>query len=265
MSTEIQSWAVVIFAGALGLVAGSFLNVVIHRGPRHWDLIGGEHRGGLARPRSYCPACKHEIPASGLIPILSYVLQRGKCRFCQSRISPRYPLVEVLGAFAALLSLFVYGPTYQAFCAAMFGWALIALAFIDLETGFLPDAITWPLIALGLGVNYANIFATFGDAVIGAVAGFVSFWFIGTIFEKLRKKEGLGQGDKKLLAAIGAWSGWAMLPFVIFAGAVITLAAIAIQALRGRKTDMNQPVPFGPGLCAAGFVALLVLRVVNAP
>lgn len=263
MSDEIPFWVSLVFGGAFGLIVGSFLNVVIHRGPRLWDLVEGEHRGGLARPRSYCPACKHEIPASGLIPILSYVLQRGKCRCCQSRISPRYPLVEGLGAFAALVSVSVYGPTYHALCAAIFGWALIALAFIDLETGYLPDAITWPLIALGLGVNYASIFATFGDAVIGAVAGFVSFWFIGMAFEKLRNKEGLGQGDKKLLAAIGAWTGWAMLPFVIFAGAIVTLAAIAISAVRGKKTDMNQPVPFGPGLCAAGFAAILALRAVN--
>jgi leader peptidase (prepilin peptidase)/N-methyltransferase len=147
----------------------------------------------------------------------------------------------------------------------VFGWARIALAFIDLETGYLPDAITWPLIALGRGVYYAYIFASFCDAVIGAVAGFVSFWFIGTAFEKLRKKEGLGQGDKKLLAAIGAWCGWAMLPLVIFTGAVVTLAAIFIQGLGGKKTDLNLPAPFGPGLCAAGFAAVLVLRTVNAP
>ncbi|MCB2114376.1 MAG: prepilin peptidase [Parvularculaceae bacterium] len=240
----------------VGLFIGSFLNVVIYRGPRLWDLVAGEARGSLAGPRSYCPACKKPIPFGGLIPLLSYIVLRGRCGACAAPISFRYPVVEALGAACALASLAAFGPTPAALAAAIFGWALIALAAIDLETGYLPDAITIPLITLGLVVNAFALFAAPADALIGAAAGFVTFWAIGRAFEKLRGKEGLGLGDAKLLAAAGAWGGWIILPFVVFVGAAATLLAIGLARTFGKRAALDQPVPFGPGLCAAAFAAL---------
>lgn len=248
---------VILSAGAVGLLVGSFLNVVIFRGPRLWGLIDGEERGSLAAPRSYCPACRATIPASRLIPLVSYVLQKGRCAACGAAISPRYPLVEALGAVAAVSAVAAFGLSFATLAAAAFGWALIALAFIDLETGYLPDAITLPLIGLGLVVNGVDLFTPLSDAIIGVAAGFGAFWAIARSFEALRGKEGLGLGDAKLLAAIGAWGGWMLLPGVVLVGAVATLLAIGASKLAGGRTPMDQPVPFGPGLCAAGFIALL--------
>jgi leader peptidase (prepilin peptidase)/N-methyltransferase len=244
-------------AFAAGLIFGSFLNVVIHRGPRLWDLVDGDFRGGLASPRSYCPACRAPIPAHRMIPLVSFALLRGRCAACGAKISGRYPVVELLGGAVAVASILVFGMTAAALAAAVAGWALIALAFIDLETGYLPDAITLPLAAVGLAANAAGAFVPFSDAAIGAVAGYAMFRGVDVLYKAMRGREGLGQGDAKLLAAIGAWSGWMMLPVVVFAGALATLAAIGIARLRGRKTQMEQPIPFGPGLCAAGFLALL--------
>ena len=252
----LPAWAALSAAGLVGLLAGSFLNVVIYRGPRLWGLVDGEERGNLAFPRSYCPSCKTQLPLSSLAPIFSYLAQRGRCRACGASIAVRYPVVEALGALIAVLSISVFGFTPEALAAAIFGWALVALAAIDFETGYLPDALTIPLGIAGLCVNAANLFVPFSQASFGALAGFVSFWVIGDGYEALRGREGLGQGDKKLLAAIGAWTGWAMLPAVIFIGAVATLAAI-LFARRGGKDTLEQPAPFGPGLCLAGFVALL--------
>lgn len=240
-----------------GLIAGSFLNVVIHRGPRLWGLVDGESRGGLAVPRSYCPACKATIPPWGLVPVVSFIVQKGRCAACRAPISPRYPIVEATGALVAVAAIAAFGLTATALAAAIFGWALVALAFVDLETGYLPDAINYPLLAAGLCANAAGLFAPIFDAVIGAVVGFASFSAIGAAFEKLRGKEGLGLGDAKLLAAIGAWGGWVILPAVVLIGALATLAAIFFERRRGKPASFDQPVPFGPGLCAAGFIALL--------
>lgn len=240
-----------------GLIIGSFLNVVIFRGPWLWGLVDGEPRGSLSAPRSYCPVCQAQIPIVGLIPVFGYLFLGGRCASCRSQISPRYPIVELLGAAAALLSILTFGFNAIGVAVAIFGWSLIALAFIDFETGYLPDAITWPLTGLGLIVNAIGGFTLFADALIGAVAGFLAFWAIGTAYEKIRDREGLGQGDKKLLGAIGAWSGWMVLPAVVFFAAVVTLAFAAAPSLI-RKKDLNAPVPFGPGLCAAGFAALLL-------
>jgi leader peptidase (prepilin peptidase)/N-methyltransferase len=251
--------ALPLVAALLGLIGGSFLNVVIFRGPSIWGLVDGATRGTLAAPGSYCPACRAAIPAHRLIPLVSYFLQRGRCAECGAAISPRYPAVEALGAIVALSSLAAFGATWAALAAAFFGFALIALAFIDLESGYLPDAITLPLIVAGLAANGLNLFTPFREAAIGAAAGYLAFRAIGVAFEKLRGKEGLGQGDAKLLAAIGAWGGWTVLPFVVLAGAVVTLAAVIAQRLRGKQAPMDEPIPFGPGLCAAGFIALLLI------
>ncbi len=245
-----------LIAALLGLLAGSFLNVVIFRGPRLWRLVDGEPRGDLAAPGSYCPACKTRLSPLSLIPLVSFVVQKGRCASCGARISWRYPVVEALGATVGILSVATFGATPAAVLAALFGFALVALAFIDLETGYLPDAITYPLIALGLIANGFGVFTPFADALIGALAGYLAFWGIGALYQKLRGHEGLGQGDKKLLAAIGAFGGWVILPAVVFFAAAATLAfALAPAILRQR--DFAEPIPFGPGLCAAGFAALL--------
>lgn len=241
---------------ALGLLIGSFINVVIYRGPRLWGLVDGEPRGSLAAPGSYCPACKKPIPWTGLAPIVSYIAQHGRCRSCGAKIALRYPVVEALGGVVALASVAVFGVTWAALGAAVFGWALLALAVIDLETGYLPDAITLPLIACGVLASAFNLIVPLGDSIVGAGAGYLTFRAIGIAYQSMRGRNGLGQGDAKLLAAIGAWGGWMILPAVVFAGALMTLTAIGIGALRGKQAPMDQPIAFGPGLCAAGFVVL---------
>lgn len=235
-----------------GLAAGSFLNVVIHRGPQMWGLVDGPPRGDLVSPRSYCPQCGTPLTVANLIPLASYLAQRGKCAKCGAPISARYPIVEALGGAGALLSVAMFGWTLAALAASIFALALIALAFIDAETGYLPDAITLPLIGLGAAANAAGFFAPVRDSLIGAAAGFALFWAISVFYARVRKREGLGLGDAKLLAAIGAWTGWIYLPLVIFIAALGTLAVLATR--RGVKA--GDAIPFGPGLCAAGFFAL---------
>lgn len=240
-----------------GLAAGSFLNVVIHRGPVLWGLIDQPTRGDLATPRSYCPACRTRLSAVNLIPLVSYAVQRGRCTTCGAKISPRYPIVEFMGGASALLAVTIFGLTPAAALATIFMLALIALAFIDLETGYLPDAITLPLVALGLVANFFGSFASLATAASGAAAGYVIFGLISLAYRRLRSREGLGLGDAKLLAAIGAWTGWMGLPFVVFFAALVTLATMGAMALIERRTAYDQPVPFGPGLCAAGAATLL--------
>lgn len=255
----------VLAAAAGGLILGSFLNVVIHRGPRLWGLVDGEPRGGLAFPSSYCPSCKAPIPAWRLIPLLSFFFQKGRCAACRAPISLRYPAVEALGGLVAAASAIAFGATWAALAAALLGLALIALAFIDLETGYLPDAITIPLLAGGLIANSAVLFAPFIDAAIGAGAGYLAFRGIEMFYKSVRGRDGLGQGDAKLLAAIGAWGGWMMLPVVVFIAAIATLSAIGIASVMKRKARLDEPIPFGPGLCAAGFLALLIApRLISA-
>ena len=237
-----------------GLTVGSFLNVVIHRGPVLWGLVDAPSRGTLVQPRSYCPHCRQPLTVANLVPLASYVAQRGKCARCGAPISARYPIVEAMGAGCAVLSVLSFGWTPAAFAASLFGFSLIALAVIDLETGYLPDAITLPLIGAGLAANAAELFAPFQDAFIGAAAGGAVFWGVSALYAQVRKREGLGLGDAKLLAAIGAWTGWFALPAVILIAALGTLAAVALR--RGVKAD--QAIPFGPGLCAAGFIALFL-------
>jgi leader peptidase (prepilin peptidase)/N-methyltransferase len=250
-------WALFTLMGVVGLFVGSFLNVVIHRGPAMWNLVDEKtRRGDLLAPRSYCPSCGAPIPSWRLIPLVSYFLQNGWCHSCKTPISIRYPIVEAMGACVALCALFAFGVSWAALFASIFGWALITLAMIDLETGFLPDAITLPLIAIGLLVNGFDQFALFPDAIIGAFVGYCAFRIIGIAFKAARGREGLGQGDAKLLAAIGAWCGWAALPTVVFLGAVATLAVVGIRHATGKSIASDAEIPFGPGLCLAGFVVL---------
>ena len=255
-------------AGILGLLVGSFLNVVIHRLPqmmeRDWHLQCAELRGetapekerlSLAAPASRCPHCGHAIRAWENIPVLSFLLLKGRCSGCQAPISLRYPLVE---AFTGLLSAFTvwhFGPTLAAAAALLLLWAMVALTGIDFDTQLLPDSITLPLVWLGLLFNISGTFTDISSAVIGAMVGYLSLWSVYWLFKLATGKEGMGYGDFKLLAAIGAWLGWQMLPLTILlsslVGAVVGVALIVL-ARRGR----NVPIPFGPYLAAAGLLAL---------
>jgi leader peptidase (prepilin peptidase)/N-methyltransferase len=256
-------------AGLLGLCVGSFLNVVVHRLPkmmeRDWQMQCAELRDepfepaeplSLAKPRSRCPACGHWISALENIPVVSYLMLKGRCTGCQATISPRYPLVE---AFTGLLSAYLawrFGPTWQTAGALCLAWALIALTFIDFDTQLLPDSITLPLLWLGLLFNLIGGFTDLKSAVIGAMAGYLSLWSVYWLFKLATGKEGMGYGDFKLLAALGGWLGWQMLPAIILlsslVGAVVGIALILL-ARHGR----NVPIPFGPYLAAAGVIALL--------
>lgn len=262
------AFAVFCFA-LLGLMVGSFLNVVIHRLPRmmerEWIAQCAELRGetapeapayNLVVPRSACPACGRGITALENIPVVSWLALRGRCRGCGTRISARYPLVElVTGALSGYVA-YRYGLSWQLLGALFFVWALIALAFIDLDTTLLPDAITLPLLWLGLLLNLRETFAPLPVAVIGAAAGYLSLWLVYWAFKLLTGKDGMGFGDFKLLAAIGAFLGWKLLPAVILmssvVGAIVGVALI-VFARHGRGT----PIPFGPYLAAAGVLALL--------
>jgi leader peptidase (prepilin peptidase)/N-methyltransferase len=252
-----------------GLAVGSFLNVVIHRLPRMmeraWQVECAEARGetppvfeplSLARPGSRCPACGHPIGALENIPVLSWLLLRGRCSACRAPISPRYPLIEALTALLSAAVAWHFGPAWSSAGALLFLWAMIALACIDIDTQLLPDSITLPLLWLGLLFNLDHVFADLGSAVVGAVAGYLSLWTVYWLFKLATGKEGMGYGDFKLLAAIGAWLGWQMLPLTILlsslVGAVVGIALIVL-ARRGR----NVPIPFGPYLAAAGIIALL--------
>lgn len=251
-----MEWLYWISAIVLGALAGSFLNVVIYRGPSMWGLLEEDaaDRGTLLKPRSYCPSCRRPIPAWRLVPIVSYTAQGGRCASCRTRIPLRYPLIEIAGVAVAAVSYGLLGLTLSAILVAVLGWMLLALAAIDWETGYLPDWLTLPLIALGLIANLDGRFASPLDAGIGAAAGYIVFRLLGAAFYRLRKYEGLGQGDAKLLAAIGAWGGWAILPGAALAGSVVTLAGLALFA---RSVGAKTEIPFGPGLCAAGFTLMI--------
>lgn len=251
-------WVLYITAATVGLLLGSFLNVVIHRGPRLWKLLDGPDRGNLAFPRSYCPSCKAPIRFLHLPPIAGFLMLRGKCADCGARIALRYPLVELAGAASGLVALYLFGLTFTALFAFVFFLFVIALGVIDFETGYLPDALTIPLVFLGVLANAFDLFnGTPGAAVIGMVAGFAAFRLVDLAFRRLRGMEGLGQGDAKLLAALGAWFGWAVLPPIVFLAALVALIGVGAAALQGAKIDKATPVPFGPALVTAGALAMI--------
>ena len=277
---------------AAGLCVGSFLNVVIHRLPkmleREWRAQCAELAAGageadspgaagkaspasptppppprtkaetpynLWTPRSACPSCGRRIPATQNVPLLSWVLLRGKCAACGARISARYPVVELAGGMVAAYAAARYGPTLAALGAMLFCWSLIALTAIDLDTQMLPDDITLPLIWAGLAFNLDATFARLGPAVIGAIAGYLALWSVYWAFKLLTGKEGMGYGDFKLLAAIGAWLGWHMLPLVILLASIVGAGVgVTLIAFAGHRRD--KPIPFGPYLAAAGAIAL---------
>ncbi len=256
------------FCLAIGLCVGSFLNVVIYRLPkimqRDWELQCAELRGekppeqevfNLARPRSRCPACAHPITALQNIPIASYLALGGKCAACGTRISPRYPLIEALSGVAAAYAAWHFGFGLAAFAAMSFLWCMIALSFIDFDTQLLPDSITLPLVWAGLLLGLGGSFVDLHSAVIGAAAGYLSLWSVYWGFRLLTGKEGMGFGDFKLLAAIGAWLGWQMLPLVVLASSFVG-AIVGVSLMLFARHGRNVPIPFGPYLAIAGAVAL---------
>ena len=261
-----------LFAGValvLGLMIGSFLNVVIYRLPkmmeREWQVQCAELRGeavtaapkfNIVSPRSACPTCGQAITLLQNIPVVSWLVLGGRCAACKTPIPVRYPIVEILTGVLSAIIAWRFGFGVAALGALCFLWSLIALAFIDLDTQLLPDSITLPLIWAGLLFNLFGTFTDLDAAVIGAVAGYLILWTVYWLFKLLTGKEGMGFGDFKLLAAIGAWLGWKLLPAVILlsagVGAVIGIILIVL-ARQGRGT----PIPFGPYLALGGFVALI--------
>ena len=259
-------WVVV---GVLGLCVGSFLNVVIHRLPlmmqAQWRADCAELAGeppaiaeplNLIKPDSRCPSCGTAIRAWHNVPVVSWLALRGRCAACRAPISARYPAVELMGGAIAVLFAWRYGYSTQLAAGLVFGWALLALTFIDLDTQLLPDDITLPLLWAGL---LANVFGTFIDlqsAVLGAAGGYLLLWSVYWAFRLIMKKEGMGYGDFKLLAAVGAWTGWQALPFVVVVSAALG-AVIGSIGLWLAKRGADTRIPFGPYLALGGIAGLL--------
>jgi leader peptidase (prepilin peptidase) / N-methyltransferase len=259
-------WLALVF----GLCIGSFLNVVIHRLPkmmeREWRaecaaLAGQEAPPqapfNLMVPRSRCPSCAKPISALENIPLVSYALLRGRCANCKTPIGIKYPLVEALAGIGAAYAAWRFGLSLTALGAALFTWATIALAFIDQETGLLPDDLTLPLIWAGVLLNLNHAFVSLPESVIGAIAGYLSLWLVYWGFKLITGKEGMGYGDFKMNAAVGAFLGWKVLPLVILLSSVVGLAFGALQMLAARgRWDGGFRFHFGPYLAVAGIVAL---------
>jgi leader peptidase (prepilin peptidase)/N-methyltransferase len=254
------------FVIIFGLVIGSFLTVVVHRLPimleRAWhaetaaEQPPAAERYNLAVPRSACPHCGHVLRPWENIPVVSFVLLRGRCAKCQARVSARYPLTELATALFAALSLFAFGPNWIALVAFGLCAMLLAMSLIDFDTRFLPDSLTLPLLWAGLIVNLGDTaFAPLHEAVIGAIAGYLFLWCVYWLFRLVRGVEGMGYGDFKLLAALGAWLGWEALPQIVLvsavAGAIFGLVATGIGKMR-----FEEPLPFGPFLAAGGVITL---------
>lgn len=256
------------FITIIGVMVGSFLNVVIYRLPkmmeRTWLQQCAELRGekthelpvfNLVSPRSTCPQCGHKITALENIPVISYLFLRGSCSQCHKHISLRYPIIEGLTGIMSGFAAWYFGFGLPAFAALIFIWSMIALTFIDLDTQLLPDVVTLPLLWIGLLFNLSNGFIGIESAIIGAVAGYLFLWTVYWGFKLTTGKEGMGYGDFKLLAAIGAWLGWQMLPLVILLSS-LTGGIIGILLIIIKKNQRNTTIPFGPYLAAGGLIAL---------
>jgi leader peptidase (prepilin peptidase)/N-methyltransferase len=257
-----------IIAGIMGLMVGSFLNVVIHRLPKmmehDWHAQCAELNGqtlepapkyNLLVPRSACPHCDHAISATENIPLLSYLFLHGKCKGCGVPISPRYPIVEAISSLLSAFAAWHFGFGLAGIASIVFVWALIALTFIDFDTQLLPDDITLPLLWLGLLLNLDGAFTSLPNAVIGTVVGYLVLWSVYWAFKLATGKEGMGYGDFKLLATIGAWLGWTMLPLVILLSSVVG-AVVGIALILFAKHGRNIPIPFGPYLAGGALIAL---------
>ncbi|CDH44288.1 MAG: prepilin peptidase [Candidatus Competibacteraceae bacterium] len=267
----------IILTVLLGLMVGSFLNVVIYRLPlmmeREWrtqcaELINQPDPEGdrppltLWGPRSQCPSCGHLIQAVENIPLLSYALQRGRCAHCRAAIGIQYPLMEALSGILAGIVAWKLGFGWPALAALVFTWTLLAASAIDFRHQLLPDNLTLPLLWLGLGVALFGLFTDLPDAVIGAMAGYLALWSVYQLFRLLTGKEGMGHGDFKLLAALGAWTGWPYLVTIILLSSLVgAIFGLVLILFRGR--DRQIPMPFGPFLAAAGWIVLLWGEAIN--
>jgi leader peptidase (prepilin peptidase)/N-methyltransferase len=268
-----EPWLLYTAIALFSLCIGSFLNVVIYRLPlildREWRSQCHEYLGigepetdksterlGLATPASSCPHCGHAIRAWENIPVISYLLLRGRCAGCNTPISIQYPLIETATALLSLVVAYSYGVSVQTLAALLFTWTLIALTMIDIHKQLLPDNLTLPLLWLGLLFALFDTFAPLQDCVIGAIAGYGVLWLVFQLFRLVTGKEGMGYGDFKLLAALGAWTGWTMLPQIVLVSSVIG-AVVGITMLISGRTRAQQPIPFGPYLALAGWIALL--------
>jgi leader peptidase (prepilin peptidase)/N-methyltransferase len=259
------------FVGVVGLLVGSFLNVVIHRLPimleRSWQrecrsflgLEVSEEPGqpyNLIVPGSRCPGCGKPVLPHENIPVLSYLWLRGRCSGCGMGISPRYPAVELLTALVSLTVAWHFGLTWQAAAALLLSWSLIGLSFIDLDRQLLPDAITLPLLWAGLLLSLFDIFAGSASSILGAVFGYLSLWSVYQLFRLATGKEGMGHGDFKLLALLGAWLGWEQLPAIVLLSSLVG-ALVGVVMIVAMRHDRQVPIPFGPYLALAGWIALL--------
>jgi leader peptidase (prepilin peptidase) / N-methyltransferase len=261
------------FAIVFGLVIGSFLSVVAHRLPimleRAWNEEVSEATGqppeddglparyNLWLPRSACPHCGHVLRSWENIPVLSYLLLRGRCSACKAPVSARYPLMEIASAACAAASLAVFGPSVMALAAFGMCAALLAMSAIDIDTHLLPDSLTLPLLWAGLILNFNSMFASLHDAVAGAIAGYLVLWLVHWVFKLVRGVEGMGYGDFKLLAALGAWLGWTALPQIVLIAAVAGAVVGLVATWRGRMR-FGEPLPFGPFLAAGGAITLFL-------
>ena len=256
-------------AALFGLLVGSFLNVVIHRIPKMMqresdnyvaEVSGKElphtDRYNLMVPRSACPHCGHQITALENIPVVSWLALRGKCSKCKAPISARYPAIELFTGVMAGVLVWTFGSGLAGLATLLFLFLLIAMTFIDFDTELLPDDLTYPLLWAGLLVNLNGTFAPLADAVIGAAAGYLFLWSVYWLFKLVRGKEGMGYGDFKLLAALGAWFGWQMLPTIILLSSLVG-AVVGISLIVFAKHARDKPIPFGPYLAGAGLIALL--------
>lgn len=270
---ELYPYMFVIFMSILGLLVGSFLNVVIYRLPimmeREWRLqcqslfgIPGdsndkpEEQFNLVSPRSRCPHCHELITAIYNIPVISYLFLMGKCRHCKSKISSRYPVIELLTGILTGFVAWHFGYSPQTFFALIFTWSLICLSMIDFDHHLLPDDITLPVMWLGLACNIFNMFASIHSSLIGAIVGYGILWIIFISFKLITGKDGMGYGDFKLLAMLGAWLGWELLPLIILLSSMLGAVVGVTLIITGRQ-GRDKPIPFGPYLAIAGWIALV--------
>ncbi len=263
-----------ITVGIISLLIGSFLNAAIYRIPimleNSWkedcqhllnegetsDEIAESEKFNLFTPRSQCPDCRHMITAIENIPVLSYLFLRGKCSSCGTHISMQYPLIELFTVAVSLIAAWKFGANMQTVASLFFIWTLITLSLIDAKTMLLPDNLTLPLLWLGIVANYFGLFTDLESSVLGAIFGYLILWTIFHVFRLLTGKEGMGYGDFKLLAALGAWGGWQILPFTIFTSSLIG-AVFGILLMLIKRSKDSQPLPFGPWLALAGFIAFI--------
>ncbi|MDF1654230.1 MAG: A24 family peptidase [Coxiellaceae bacterium] len=260
-----------IFTAIISLAVGSFLNVVIYRYPlmlaKQWkreaecflnDTPYTPDNSGfdLCKPRSRCPKCEHAITAWQNIPIISFILLRGRCAHCKTKISWRYPLIEALTAILSAIVVWQFGSTYLALFSVFLTWGLIAQSAIDIDQQFIPDNITYILLWLGLVISCGYGLIGPIDSIVGAVIGYLILWFIAKAFYIIRKKEGMGHGDFKMLAMFGAWVGPTQLPIILVLASVTSLV-ISIILLCNKRMQRDTPLPFGPFLAIGGWVSLL--------